>query len=153
MAWLDDSQGLALWQCGATGYPLVDAGMRQLLSEGWMHNRVRMVVASFLSKDLLIPWQEGATWFWDRLVDADLANNTLGWQWTAGSGADAAPYFRIYNPRLQAERFDPQRAYVRRWVPEIDPPVTDTVTYASPMVDHTMARGRALAAFRAVRLG
>ena len=90
--------------------------MRQLLAEGWMHNRVRMVAASFLTKDLLIPWQEGAAWFWDRLVDADLANNTLGWQWTAGSGPDAAPYFRVFNPVLQADRFDPEGAYVRRWV-------------------------------------
>jgi deoxyribodipyrimidine photo-lyase len=153
MAWLHDPEGLALWQRGATGYPLVDAGMRQLLSEGWMHNRVRMVVASFLTKDLLIPWQEGAAWFWDRLVDADLANNTLGWQWTAGSGVDAAPYFRIYNPILQAERFDSQRAYVRRWLPEAGLPAAHGGCCGPWIVDHTMARERALAAFRALRRG
>lgn len=107
------------WQRGETGIPLVDAGMRELWSTGWMHNRVRMIVASLLTKNLLIPWQEGARWFWDTLVDADLANNTLGWQWTAGCGADAAPYFRIFNPVLQGEKFDPRGDYVRRWVPEV----------------------------------
>jgi len=96
--WTPDRKNLRAWQRGRTGYPIVDAGMRELWHTGWMHNRVRMIVASFLVKDLLIPWQEGAAWFWDTLVDADLANNTLGWQWTAGCGADAAPYFRIFNP-------------------------------------------------------
>jgi deoxyribodipyrimidine photo-lyase len=105
------------WCRGRTGYPLVDAGMRQLWHCGWMHNRVRMVVASFLVKHLLIGWEEGAAWFWDTLVDADLANNTLGWQWAAGCGADAAPYFRIFNPMTQGMKFDPQGDYVRRWVP------------------------------------
>ena len=108
------------WQQGRTGVPLVDAGMRELWTTGWMHNRVRMVVASLLTKNLLIPWQEGARWFWDTLVDADLANNTLGWQWTAGCGADAAPYFRVFNPIRQGQRFDPDGSYVRRWLPELE---------------------------------
>ena len=112
-------EDLRRWQRGQTGIPLVDAGMRELWHTGWMHNRVRMVVASFLTKNLLIPWQEGADWFWDTLVDADLANNTLGWQWVAGCGADAAPYFRIFNPVLQGEKFDPAGRYVRRWIPEL----------------------------------
>jgi deoxyribodipyrimidine photo-lyase len=98
---------------------MVDAGMRELWHTGWMHNRVRMIVASLLTKNLLLPWQRGARWFWDTLVDADLASNSLGWQWTAGCGADAAPYFRIFNPVLQGERFDPEGDYVRRWVPEL----------------------------------
>jgi deoxyribodipyrimidine photo-lyase len=110
---------LAHWQQGLTGIPIVDAGMRELWSTGFMHNRVRMVVASFLTKNLLIPWQEGARWFWNTLVDADLANNTMGWQWVAGSGADAAPWFRIFNPVLQGEKFDMGGRYVRRWVPEL----------------------------------
>ena len=113
-----DEKLLAAWREGRTGYPLVDAGMRELARTGWMHNRVRMVAASFLMKQLLQPWPEGAAWFWETLVDADLANNTLGWQWCAGCGADAAPYFRIFNPLLQQDRFDPEGAYVRRWVPE-----------------------------------
>ena len=118
--WKPDRKNLRAWQRGRTGYPIVDAGMRELWHTGWMHNRVRMVVASFLVKDLLIPWQEGAAWFWDTLVDADLANNTLGWQWTAGCGADAAPYFRIFNPVSQGEKFDPNGDYVRRWIPELN---------------------------------
>ena len=118
MPWRDDPAGLAAWQRGRTGYPLVDAGMRELWHTGWMHNRVRMVVASFLIKHLLIHWREGARWFWDTLVDADLANNTLGWQWVAGTGADAAPYFRIFNPVAQAERFDGDGRYRDRWLGE-----------------------------------
>ncbi len=110
---------LADWQQGRTGIPLVDAGMRELWHTGWMHNRVRMIVASFLTKNLRLPWQLGARWFWDTLVDADLANNSFGWQWTAGCGADAAPYFRVFNPVRQGERFDPDGAYVRRWCPEL----------------------------------
>jgi deoxyribodipyrimidine photo-lyase len=110
---------LRAWQRGRTGIPIVDAGMRELWHTGWMHNRVRMIVASLLTKNLRLPWQQGARWFWDTLVDADLANNTQGWQWSAGSGADAAPYFRIFNPVLQGERFDPDGAYVRRWCPEL----------------------------------
>ena len=115
----DYGESLHAWQRGRTGYPLVDAGLRELWQTGWMHNRVRMIVASLLTKNLRIPWQEGARWFWDTLVDADLANNTLGWQWVAGCGADAAPYFRIFNPMRQGERFDPEGNYVRRWVPEL----------------------------------
>ncbi|MGH8447136.1 MAG: cryptochrome/photolyase family protein [Solimonas sp.] len=115
----DYAADLAAWQQGRTGIPIVDAGMRQLWQTGWMHNRVRMIVASFLTKNLLIPWQEGARWFWDTLLDADLANNTVGWQWVAGCGADAAPFFRIFNPLLQAQKFDAQATYVRRWLPEL----------------------------------
>jgi len=117
--WHKNQRWLRSWQKGKTGVPLVDAGMRELWTTGWMHNRVRMVAASFLVKNLLIPWQEGARWFWDTLVDADLAQNTLGWQWTAGSGADAAPYFRIFNPVSQGQKFDPDGDYVRKWVPEL----------------------------------
>ena len=117
--WRVNHDQLSIWQRGQTGIPLVDAGMRELWSTGFMHNRARMVVASFLTKNLGMHWLQGARWFWDTLVDADLANNTLGWQWAAGCGADAAPYFRIFNPVRQGERFDPEGAYVRRWVPEL----------------------------------
>ena len=118
--WKQEYQtSLHCWQRGKTGIPLVDAGMRELWTTGYMHNRVRMIVASFLTKNLLIPWQEGARWFWNTLVDADLANNTMGWQWTAGCGADAAPFFRIFNPVLQGERFDKEGRYIRRWIPEL----------------------------------
>ena len=110
---------LRAWQQGQTGIPIVDAGMRELWHTGWMHNRVRMIVASLLTKNMLVPWQEGARWFWDTLVDADLASNTLGWQWTAGCGADAAPYFRIFNPVTQAKKFDPEGHFIRQWLPEI----------------------------------
>lgn len=115
----DHAKELAAWQQGRTGIPIVDAGMRQLWQHGWMHNRVRMLVASLLTKNLMIPWQDGSHWFWDTLVDADLANNTLGWQWTAGCGADAAPFFRIFNPIVQSERFDPKGDYLRHWLPEL----------------------------------
>jgi deoxyribodipyrimidine photo-lyase len=168
--WRSDAKALRAWQRGRTGYPLVDAGMRELWHTGWMHNRVRMVVASFLVKHLLIPWQEGAAWFWDTLVDADLANNSLGWQWTAGCGADAAPFFRIFNPVSQGSKFDEQGEYVRRWVPELarmpaqwihqpwaaPPQVLDEaevklgVTYPWPIVEHVEARKRALEALAAV---
>ena len=131
------------WKRGKTGYPLVDAGLRELWHTGWMHNRVRMVVASFLVKHLLIDWQAGAAWFWDTLVDADLANNTLGWQWVAGCGADAAPYFRIFNPAIQAGKFDSSGGYIRRWVPESE--------YPHPIVDHAEARKRALAALESIK--
>jgi len=144
--WLDDPQGLRAWQRGRTGVPMVDAGMRELWATGWMHNRVRMVAASFLIKDLLVPWQAGARWFWDTLVDADLANNTLGWQWVAGCGADAAPYFRIFNPDTQAARFDPQSDYRKRWLPELG-----TAAYPAPIVDHAAARTRALAALEGMK--
>jgi len=165
--WQEDEAALRAWQRGRTGYPLVDAGMRELWTTGWMHNRVRMVAASFLVKHLLIPWQAGARWFWDTLVDADLANNTLGWQWTAGCGADAAPYFRIFNPVRQGQRFDPSGRYVRRWVPELagvpdkwvhcpwqapaaalkDAGIRLGQEYPHPIIDHTEARERALAAY------
>lgn len=149
---------LAAWKAGQTGYPLVDAGMRELWHTGWMHNRVRMVVASFLVKHLLIPWQEGARWFWDTLVDADLANNTFGWQWSAGSGADAAPYFRVFNPVLQGKKFDPDGDYVRHWVPELRALATKHLhapwtaqhpppSYPRPIVDHDAARLSALKAY------
>jgi deoxyribodipyrimidine photo-lyase len=169
--WRRDAGQLRAWQRGRTGYPIVDAGMRQLWHTGWMHNRVRMIAASFLVKHLLLPWQEGEAWFWDTLVDADLANNAANWQWVAGCGADAAPYFRIFNPVLQGEKFDPTGAYVRRWVPEIarlpDAVVhkpwlasADTLadagvhlgdTYPRPIVDHAAARSRAVAAFESVK--
>lgn len=145
--WERDPDGLRRWQRGQTGYPLVDAGMRQLWRTGWMHNRARMVTASFLVKDLLIDWREGARWFWDTLVDADLANNTLGWQWTAGCGADAAPFFRVFNPTLQARRFDPDGAYVERFVPE-----RGTSEYPEPIVDHAAARQRSLDLFERLRV-
>jgi len=118
--WRKEPDFLKAWQNGRTGYPIVDAGMRELWCTGWMHNRVRMIVASFLVKNLLISWHEGARWFWDTLVDADLAQNTLGWQWSAGCGADAAPYFRIFNPVMQGQKFDSDGAYVRHWCPELD---------------------------------
>jgi deoxyribodipyrimidine photo-lyase len=144
--WRARRDWMEAWKRGKTGYPLVDAGMRELWHTGWMHNRVRMVVASFLVKHLLISWQEGAAWFWDTLVDADLANNTLGWQWVAGCGADAAPYFRIFNPSLQAEKFDPTADYIRRWVPEVD-----SAAYPKPIVEHGEARRRALNALASIR--
>jgi len=130
---------LRRWQRGQTGVPIVDAGMRQLWSTGWMHNRVRMIVASYLVKNLLIPWQEGERWFWDTLVDADLANNTLGWQWVAGCGADAAPYFRIFNPVTQSQKFDPEGRYLRHWVPEIGK-LPDKALHAPWMADAGLLR-------------
>jgi deoxyribodipyrimidine photo-lyase len=144
--WAGSAGDLSAWQQGMTGYPIVDAGMRQLWATGWMHNRVRMVAASFLVKDLLIPWQEGAAWFLDTLVDADLANNSAGWQWVAGCGTDAAPFFRIFNPTLQGQKFDPQGDYVQRWVPEFD-----RNDYPAPVVDHAVARQRALEAYQSIK--
>lgn len=141
-----DPAVLEAWRRGTTGIPIVDAGMRQLWTSGWMHNRVRMIVASLLTKNLLIDWRIGEQWFWDTLVDADEASNAASWQWVAGSGADAAPYFRVFNPVLQAERFDPDRAYVRRWVPEVDGP-----EYPRPIVDLAASRTGALAAYEAVK--
>jgi len=169
--WQSNPVLLSAWQRGATGYPLVDAGMRELWRTGWMHNRVRMITASFLVKDLLVPWTSGARWFWDTLVDADLASNTLGWQWVAGCGADAAPFFRIFNPVTQGTRFDGAATYVRRWVPELaalpddwihepwaaPPPVLSAagitlgVDYPRPLVNHDVARQRALQAFASIR--
>ena len=169
--WLDDPDNLRRWQFGKTGYPMVDAGMRQLYETGWMHNRVRMVVASFLVKHLLLPWQEGARWFWDTLVDADLASNTQGWQWAAGCGADAAPYFRIFNPITQGDKFDARGEYARRWIPELEKVPKKFVfspwmapssvlaesgvslgeNYPDPCVDHSEARARALAALATLK--
>lgn len=170
--WRNDECDFRAWREGRTGYPIVDAGLHELWATGWMHNRVRMVAASFLVKDLLLPWQWGEAWFWDTLVDADLANNSASWQWVAGCGADAAPYFRIFNPVTQGRRFDPDGRYVREWLPEIAA-LPDTYlhapwtapehvlaaagivlgdTYPHPMVDHHGARQRALAALEAVKL-
>lgn len=117
--WRNDAESLQAWQQGRTGFPIIDAGMRELRCTGWMHNRVRMIVASFLTKNALLPWQEGARWFWDNLVDADLASNTMGWQWVAGCGVDAAPYFRIFNPVTQSKKFGGNGDYIRQWVPEL----------------------------------
>ncbi|MEM7619870.1 MAG: deoxyribodipyrimidine photo-lyase [Pseudomonadota bacterium] len=169
--WDKKEQDLIAWQKGQTGYPIVDAGMRQLWHIGWMHNRVRMIVGSFLIKDLLISWQDGERWFWDTLVDADLASNSAGWQWIAGSGADAAPYFRIFNPVRQSEKFDPDGDYIRTWVPELQnleakyihaPWEAPTailqkanvelgMTYPKPIVDHSLARNKALEIFQSLK--
>ncbi len=169
--WQSDKPSLRAWQQGRTGFPIVDAGMRELWHTGWMHNRVRMIVASFLVKHMLIPWQAGEAWFWDTLVDADLANNAASWQWTAGCGADAAPYFRIFNPILQGEKFDPEGAYVKRWVPELKNLSTRYIhkpweatpielqaasvalgkSYPKPIIDHQEGRNRALHAFEMLK--
>ncbi len=169
--WRDDAEALARWKRGQTGYPIVDAGMRQLYETGWMHNRVRMIVASFLTKDLMLHWRHGAEWFWDTLVDADLADNTFNWQWTAGCGADAQPFFRIFNPVSQSERHDPNGDYIRRYVPELSDLPDDALhapweesdarlralgvtlgdTYPRPIVDHAEAREDALAAYEQVK--
>jgi len=168
IGWRKDEKALHAWQKGQTGYPIVDAGMRELWQTGWLPNRVRMIVASFLVKDLLIDWRRGEEWFWDTLVDADAANNAVNWQWVAGSGVDAAPFFRIFNPVLQGEKFDPKGAYVKRFVPELGklPPalihkpwkateaqlaeagVTLGKDYPAPIIDHDFARQRALDQFR-----
>jgi deoxyribodipyrimidine photo-lyase len=170
--WRKNEAWLRAWQTGRTGFPIVDAGMRELWATGWMHNRVRMIVASFLVKDLLMAWQEGARWFWDTLVDADLAQNTLGWQWTAGCGADAAPYFRVFNPVSQGEKFDPHGDYVRRWCPELSrlpdqwlhrsweasPEILSKTgvvlgrNYPEPIVSHAIAREVALEAYQQTRM-
>lgn len=169
--WTTDRTALRAWQHGQTGYPIVDAGMRQLWHTGVMHNRVRMVAASFLVKHLLIDWREGERWFWDTLVDADAGSNPANWQWVAGCGADAAPYFRVFNPILQGEKFDPDGVYVRRWIPELkDLPsklvhqpwtatpleltsagVTLGKNYPKPIIDHKVGRERALAAYAMTR--
>lgn len=152
--WREDAEGFEAWKKGQTGYPIVDAGMRELWQTGWMHNRVRMIVASFLTKHLLISWLDGARWFWDTLFDADLASNSLGWQWTAGCGADAQPYFRVFNPQSQAEKFDPQNRYIFRWCPELAAgnSLTPKLRYPAPIVDHKEARARALDAFESTLL-
>jgi deoxyribodipyrimidine photo-lyase len=166
--WRNTPGDLQAWKDGLTGYPVVDAAMRQLKTTGWMHNRARMITASFLTKDLLINWQEGERWFMDQLVDGDPAANNGGWQWAAGTGTDAAPYFRIFNPVLQGKRFDPLGVYIRRWVPELRPvpdpyihepwkipPLEQSALgfiigrdYPLPIVDHSQARDRTLAAYR-----
>jgi deoxyribodipyrimidine photo-lyase len=162
MPWRRDAAALKAWQRGRTGYPLVDAGMRELWTTGWMHNRVRMVAASFLAKHLLLDWRQGEAWFWDTLVDADPASNPANWQWVAGTGMDAAPYFRIFNPTLQGGKFDPAGAYVRHWVPELarlpdrlihrpwaaEPGLRGG--YPAPIVEHDAARRRALEAWRSL---
>ncbi|MCB9961348.1 MAG: deoxyribodipyrimidine photo-lyase [Hyphomonas sp.] len=173
MTWRQDDAALAAWQRGRTGYPVVDAGMRQLWQTGWMHNRVRMIVASFLTKHLLIDWRAGEAWFWDTLVDADPASNPASWQWVAGSGADAAPYFRVFNPITQGQKFDADGAYVRRWCPELAglpdkfihaPWMADDATlraagvvpgtdYPEPLVEHARGRERALAAYAQMKEG
>ncbi len=170
MPWRRDEAALTAWRRGETGIPIIDAGMRQLWRWGWMHNRVRMIAASFLVKHLLLPWRVGEAWFWDTLLDADLAANAASWQWVAGSGADAAPYFRIFNPILQGRKFDPNGAYVRRFVPELAALPDDVIhapwtaprlvldaagvvlgrTYPRPVVDLALGRARALAAFAAL---
>ncbi len=167
MPWREDEADYERWKSGKTGFPIVDAGMRQLWEIGWMHNRVRMIVGSFLTKHLLLPWQKGEDWFWDTLVDADPASNAAGWQWVAGSGADAAPYFRVFNPITQGSKFDASGAYVRRWCPELkglpdkylhspwEAPedvlkkagITLGETYPRPMIEHKAGRQRALDAY------
>ena len=171
MPWRSDAVEFRAWTRGRTGYPIVDAGMRQLWETGWMHNRVRLIAASFLVKHLLHDWREGERWFWNTLVDADAANNAANWQWVAGSGVDAAPFFRIFNPTTQGERFDPDGLYVKRWAPELanvpakvihqpwaaDPMLLSRAgvklgrDYPLPIVDHAAARARALDALRGLR--
>ncbi|TPW25925.1 cryptochrome/photolyase family protein [Pararhizobium mangrovi] len=169
--WKSSKKSLEAWQAGKTGYPIVDAGMRQLWETGWMHNRIRMVVGSFLTKDLLIDWREGERWFWDTLVDGDIASNTAQWQWIGGTGADAQPFFRIFNPITQSERFDKNGDYIRRFVPELKDLPTKVLhapwdadeetlekagvklgeTYPKPIIDHKKARDRALGAYDEVK--
>jgi deoxyribodipyrimidine photo-lyase len=168
VSWVDDPEGFEAWKAGRTGYPIVDAGMRQLAAEGWMHNRVRMITASFLVKDLLVDWRLGERHFRRHLLDGDVSQNVGNWQWTTGSGADAAPYFRVFNPVGQSKKFDPDGDYVRRWVPELAAVVSPAIhapweapplelaeagvvlgdSYPWPIVDHAEARERALAAYR-----
>ncbi len=143
IAWSYDRDHFAAWCEGRTGFPIVDAGMRQLNTTGWMHNRVRMIVAMFLTKDLLISWQWGERYFMQKLIDADLASNNGGWQWSASTGTDAQPYFRIFNPIAQAQKFDPEGRYIRQYVPEVD-----TLKYPAPVVDHARQRLKALALFK-----
>lgn len=142
--WRNDAHDFEAWRTGQTGYPIVDAGMRELNATGFMHNRVRMIVASFLSKHLLIDWHWGEAYFAEKLLDYDLASNNGGWQWAAGCGTDAAPYFRIFNPAAQQAKFDAQLAYTRHWVPELG-----TASYPKPIVDHALARERCLATYKA----
>lgn len=169
--WAEASSHLKAWQKGKTGYPVVDAGMRELCETGYMHNRARMIVASFLTKHLLLPWTRGEEWFWDTLVDADLASNAANWQWVAGCGSDAAPYFRIFNPVLQGGKFDPTGDYIRTWMPELAKLKTNEIhapwtvdatvlaragvvigkSYPAPIVDHAAGRRRALTSYERVK--
>lgn len=165
--WRDDPAELTAWKTGETGYPIVDAGMRQLANENWMHNRVRMIVASFLCKDLLIDWRDGYRWFREQLVDHDTANDIGGWQWAASTGADAQPYFRIFNPMTQGARHDPDARYIKRYVPELESVPPDVIhqwdeldeeerdhhatDYPAPIVDHGRRRERALAMYERAR--
>jgi deoxyribodipyrimidine photo-lyase len=142
--WRNNEKEFECWKNGKTGYPIVDAGMRELLATGYMHNRVRMIVASFLTKHLLIDWRRGEAWFAEQLLDYDLAANNGGWQWAAGSGCDAAPYFRVFNPQLQTEKFDADHQYIKKWVPEYA-----GFTYERPITDHKAARERCLAVYKA----
>ena len=141
--WENNDEHFELWKQGKTGYPLVDAGMRELNATGFMHNRVRMVVASFLTKHLLIDWRWGEAYFAEKLLDFELSSNNGGWQWAAGSGVDAAPYFRVFNPTAQMEKFDPQLLYIKKWVPEYG-----TIRYPKPIVDHAFARLRCLERYK-----
>ncbi|MFN5381672.1 MAG: cryptochrome/photolyase family protein [Alphaproteobacteria bacterium] len=170
MEWRYDDKTFDTWKKGLTGYPIVDAGMRELWHTGWMHNRVRMIVGSFLVKDLLISWQDGAKWFFDTLLDADKASNSASWQWVAGCGIDSSPYFRIFNPTLQSQKFDPEGSYIKKWIPELknlpslyihEPHkapkhilqncgIVMGITYPKPIVDHALARNRALAALKKI---
>jgi deoxyribodipyrimidine photo-lyase len=169
IAWRNAPADFQAWKDGLTGYPVVDAAMRQLMATGWMHNRARMITASFLTKDLLINWQEGERWFMRQLVDGDSAANNGGWQWTAGTGTDAAPYFRIFNPVLQSKKFDPNGSYIRRWVPELQAVPDEWIhepwkmpdllqhniglrigsDYPIPIVEHGIAKERTMAAYKA----
>jgi deoxyribodipyrimidine photo-lyase len=157
--WINDPKDLEKWQKGLTGFPIIDAGMRQLWQTGWMHNRVRMVVASFLTKNLLIDWRIGQEWFWDCLLDADLASNSASWQWVAGSGADSAPYFRIFNPITQSQKFDSEGKYIRKWVPELAHLSNEEIhcpnnrdKYPKPMIDLQLSRNRALEIYKNINL-
>jgi len=141
--WRNDEQEFELWCTGKTGYPIVDAGMRQLNEIGYMHNRVRMIVASFLCKHLLIDWRWGEAYFAEKLNDYDLSANNGNWQWAAGCGCDAAPYFRVFNPTEQTKRFDPELKYIRKWIKEFD-----TLDYPQPIVEHSFARNRALEVYK-----
>jgi deoxyribodipyrimidine photo-lyase len=141
--WLNSEKHFEAWCAGQTGYPIVDAGMRELSASGFMHNRVRMITASFLTKHLLIDWRWGEAWFAKKLLDYELSSNNGGWQWAAGSGCDAAPYFRVFNPYLQSQKFDPDQAYIKKWVPEYQ-----DMNYPPPIVDHKFARKRALTAYK-----